>query len=60
MNALNRKCTARRERKAEEPGEEKEKEEPVALGQDAVPDPLHKSQCLTTLRLGLHFLSFFP
>lgn len=48
MNALNRKCTSRGKRKAEEPGEEKEKgkEEAMVAGQDAVPDPLHKPWCL--------------
>ena len=47
MNALNGKCTSRRKRKAEKPGQEKEeKKVGTAAGQDAVPNPLHKPQCL--------------
>ena len=45
---LSRKCTSRRKREAEEPGEEKKTEEVTMAGQgqDAVPFPLHKSQSL--------------
>lgn len=55
VNALNWKCTSRRKRKAEESGEEKEKEEAMVASQDAAPSlcPNHSS----SYEAQLHFLS---